>query len=258
MTEIDPSDPAHNWDNYDPEDLVTAKIIRPSSTDDDGKVRIDATQLVEAEKELRKRLTEEQKERRDAHRTEETKKTAQRLSKSITNQPAYLHAFETFQSGATEQIKNAFKKSDFITAATSDDLIRPPHRPIIPHTDLSNIKPEPNRTPEQLDSVIDHMKEMNAKQLAQTDELQAANATLQAQLTEQKNIATNSKTLAANAEEQAEEAKKSAASSKFWAIISAAIAVIGIAVTTTISAVTHNPQTPPQPTHAPSIEQTTD
>lgn len=264
MIEIDPSDPGHNWDEYDPEELVTAKI-REYLIEDGDDDRIDLKQLRQAEHQLRNRHTDEQNERRDRHKAEEGKKTARQLSKGLTSQPAYLHAFKTFQYGATEHVKNAFKNSNFTTAATSDDVIRQLQQPVIPHADISDFTPAPNRTPEQLDDLIS----TGAVQLEEAREhnvhLRQVNTNLQDQLAEQKTLteiaktaAKDANTAAAASKERADDAEESAERSTYLTVASLLIAILGIATSIYFSTTPPHTQTPPQPDTKPSIEQTTE
>lgn len=235
MIEIDPSDPGHNWDEYDPEELVTAKI-REYLIEDGDDDRIDLEELKEVEGQLRNRLNDDQKARRDKHQAAESEKTMQRFSKLATGGPAFEAVRNSLLNGASNAAKEAFSKSGLTNTGTPkpEDLVGSKTKSI-PHS-FPQYEPAPNPVPEKLDDLIK----------AASD-----------QLTEQKEITKTAKQAAVDSKKRADDAEISAQRSMYVAVASILVAILGIAASIYFSATPHAPQTPPQPTNTPTIVQTT-
>lgn len=222
MLTIDPLDPDLDWDAFDPEDLVAARI-RTYLTEDGEGDRIDLAGRKAAEAQLRARLNDDQNKRRDQHKAAEAEKKSQQIAQLFKGGPAFEAARNAMNKSAPNAAAEAFKKLGITNSLTSsgkpEDLVGSKTKHV--SVDIPEYEPAPNPVPEKLDHLIE-----------------AAN------------------TAAANSEERAKRADESAASSKFWAITSAVIAVVGIATTIIIAVATHHPQTPPQPVPTPTIKQT--
>ncbi|MCU4297630.1 hypothetical protein D3I60_11150 [Brevibacterium permense] len=221
MIELDPSDPDHNWDNYDSEDLVTANI-REYMIEDGDDDRIDLESLKEAEGQLRNRLNDDQNQRRDQHKTAESKKTIKRFAQLTKGGPA-SEAFKKL--GITNSLTGTGKPEDLVGSKMKRVSV-----------DIPEYEPAPNPVPEKLDDLIK----------AASD-----------QLTEQKEITKTAKQAAADSKKRADDAEISAQRSMYLAIASMLVAILGIATSIYFSATPHGPQTPPQPNSTPTIEQTT-
>lgn len=220
MIEIDPLDPDHNWENYDPEDLVTANI-REYLIEDEDNDRIDLEELKEAEGQLRARLNDDQNERRDQHKAAESKTTIKRFAQLAKGGPA-SEAFKKL--GITNSITSTGKPEDLVGSKTKRISV-----------DIPEYEPAPNPVPEKLDDLIK----------AASD-----------QLAEQKEITKTAKQAAADSKKRAEDAEISAERSMYLAVASVLVAILGIAASIYFSTTPHDPQTPPQPTSTPIIEQT--
>lgn len=259
MLEINISDPDHDWDKYESEDLVTAKIVQdPYITEDGKEVRINLDDRVEAEKQLSNRLSEEQKERRREHKNERARQNAQTLAKHFTGTAAMKQAAETLNGYTSRMISDAVSKSGV------NEVMKParplggpvdigPKAPTIPHSDMRAYTPAPNRTPEQLDRITQVAAELHSEALVQTKELQAANAKLQAQVDAAEQSAKDACAEAKAAREDADAAHEEAKSAKRWTV---GVAIAGILVALGIAAFQHIAETPAEP--APATEQPTE